>query len=61
MVTTRKSTRPMVGNPSVEYMAGYFAWGRGQTPDANPHNGYDAASAKRWRRGWEYAEANRTR
>jgi hypothetical protein len=59
MITNRKTTRPMIGNPSVEYMAGYFAWARGKHEAENPYRCEDAVSAKRWTRGWNYAEAHR--
>jgi hypothetical protein len=54
----RKTTRPMIGNPSVEYMAGFFAWQRGQSREANPYHA-DKVSSGRWQRGWAYAEAHR--
>lgn len=55
----RKTSRPMQGNPSVEYMAGFFAWGRGQDRDADPYRTSDKTSSLRWQRGWSYAEAHR--
>jgi hypothetical protein len=55
----RKTTRPMIGNPSVEYMAGFFSWQRGQGRNADPYAGTDAVSSRRWQRGWAYAEAHR--
>lgn len=54
----RKTSRPMIGNPSVEYMDGFFAWQRGQNREANPYRA-DKASSARWQRGWAYAEAHR--
>jgi hypothetical protein len=48
----------MIGNPSVEYMDGFFAWQRGQNREANPYRA-DKASSARWQRGWAYAEAHR--
>lgn len=59
MARTQKTTRPMIGNPSVEYIAGYMAWGRGETLDKNPYVDADRVSAQRWRRGWNYAEAGK--
>ena len=55
----RKTTRPMIGNPSVEYMDGFFSWQRGKGQDANPYRGGDKVSALRWQRGWAYAEAHK--
>lgn len=57
----RKTTRPMIGNPSVEYMEGYFAWQRGKGRDADPYRSADKVSSLRWQRGWSYAEAHRAR
>lgn len=55
----RRTARPMIGNPSVEYMDGFFAWQRGQNREANPYRSTDKVSATRWQRGWNYAEAHR--
>ena len=55
----RKTTRPIIVNPSVEYMAGFFAWQRFQGRDADPYAGKDAVSSRRWQRGWSYAEAHK--
>lgn len=55
----RRTTKPMVGNPSVEYMDGFFSWQRGKGRDADPYRS-DAVSSRRWQRGWSYAEAHRT-
>lgn len=65
----RKTTRYMVGNPSVEYMNGFQSWCRGQELIDNPYTydetrhgllyPADPVAARRWTRGWNYAEAHK--